>query len=122
MSKDVKSIEELKRAQAGAYAQGGTVPNYNEWSNILKDFAEMGVKPTGSFDKDKLLHLKLQTEVQNIAEKDNVENAQKLKQAEISQPDKIAKSDNEQVIKATVANGTSSLILADYMKYYHLLA
>ena len=37
------------------------------------------------------------------------------------QPKKITETDNEQALKATMANATSSTIMADYMKYYHLL-
>ena len=33
-----------------------------------------------------------------------------------------SESDNNQDIKATVANATSSMIMADYMKYYHLMS
>lgn len=38
--------------------------------------------------------------------------------------DKVQKSsetDRNQELKATVANATSSQIMADYMKYYHML-
>ena len=33
-----------------------------------------------------------------------------------------SESDNNQDIKANVANATSSMIMADYMKYYHLMS
>ena len=50
---DIKSLEELERAQAAAQAQGTTVVNYNEWNQILKDLEEAGVKSTGDFNSDK---------------------------------------------------------------------
>jgi hypothetical protein len=31
-------------------------------------------------------------------------------------------NDKEQQIKANLANATSSMIMADYMKYYHLMS
>ena len=34
---------------------------------------------------------------------------------------KSSETDRNQELKATVANATSSQIMADYMKYYHLL-
>ena len=34
---------------------------------------------------------------------------------------KSSETDRNQEMKATVANATSSQIMADYMKYYHLL-
>ena len=33
-----------------------------------------------------------------------------------------SESDKDQEIKANVANATSSMIMADYMKYYHLMS
>lgn len=34
---------------------------------------------------------------------------------------KASETDRDQQLKATVVNGTSSQIMADYMKFYHLL-
>ena len=34
---------------------------------------------------------------------------------------KSAETDKQQELKATVANATSSQIMSDYMKYYHML-
>ena len=43
------------------------------------------------------------------------------KNDESSKIDNKTAQDKEHVVKANVANGTSSVILADYMKYYHML-
>lgn len=34
----ISSEDELKKAQAAAQAQGTSITNYNEWSQILSDF------------------------------------------------------------------------------------
>ena len=44
------------------------------------------------------------------------------KNDETSKMDNQTAQDKDQVVKANVANGTSSAILADYMKYYHMLS
>ena len=59
-----------------------------------------------------------------------IEQAQEEQQVQQLQPnnDDLSKLDNktsqdsEQTIKANVVNATSSTIMADYMKYYHLLS
>ena len=45
---DIKSIEELRKAQAAAQAQGTTITNYNQWEQILEDLAPAGIQSTGS--------------------------------------------------------------------------
>ena len=42
------------------------------------------------------------------------------KNAEASKIDSQTSQDKDQVVKANVANGVSSDIMANYMKYYHL--
>lgn len=41
---------------------------------------------------------------------------------ETQQVEGLTKTDSEQTVKANMANATSSMIMADYMKYYHLLS
>lgn len=41
---------------------------------------------------------------------------------DLSKLDNKTSQDSEQTIKANVVNATSSTIMADYMKYYHLLS
>lgn len=121
----IESEDELKKAQASAQAQGTSVSNYNEWSEILKSFEEYGIESTGSYagDKAKLEEIEaavseyveeLQTE-QQIQQNINPQNKEDEKVQESS------KTDRQQDLKATVANATSSQIMADYMKYYHML-
>mgnify|MGYP001037130720 FL=1 len=59
-----------------------------------------------------------------IEEAQNAQKQQQMqpKNQETSKVDKQTSQDKEQVVKANVANGTSSLIMSDYMKYYHLLS
>ena len=46
---------------------------------------------------------------------------QNPKNDETQKVNNITAQDKEHVVKANLANGTSSVIMADYMKYYHML-
>lgn len=123
----IKSLDELRDAQAAAAAQGGSIPNYNDWNNILAEFEEQGIKSTGSYEGDLALRNEMQTKVmdafeeyQKIAEKE----ADKQKDEKVGATENVTKltdSDSDQALKATFANATSSTIAADYMKYFHQL-
>ena len=124
MAEEIKSIEELRKAQAAAQAQGTSITNYEQWEEILEDFETAGVQSTGSYEGDVRLHTQLMEEIQAFIEE--AKQAQNQQQSLPNQNDEIkvdnkASYDKEQNIKANVANATSSAILADYMKYYHLL-
>lgn len=124
MADEIKSIEELRKAQAAAQAQGTSITNYEQWEEILQDFETAGVQSTGSYEGDVRLHTQIMEEIQAFIEE--AQQAQNQKQALPQQDDEVkvdnkASYDKEQDIKANVANATSSAILADYMKYYHLL-
>lgn len=120
----IQSEEELRKAQAAAQAQGAAVTNYAEWSQILKDFAENGIESTGSFSGDKAKMQEVQNAVKEyVAELQQQEKIQQNtpKNKETEKVQEATQTDKEQNMKATVANATSSQIMADYMKYYHLL-
>lgn len=122
---DIKSIDELRKAQAAAQAQGTSITNYNHWEQILEDLETAGVESTGSYSGDVKLHTQIMEKIEAYIEE--AQNAQKQQQMqpknqETSKVDKQTSQDKEQVVKANVANGTSSLIMSDYMKYYHLLS
>ena len=34
---EIKSIDELRKAQAASQMQGGSVPNYNQWAEVLEN-------------------------------------------------------------------------------------
>ncbi len=118
---DIKSLEELERAQAAAQAQGTTVVNYNEWNQILKDLEEAGVKSTGDFNSDKAKVEEIKATVQEYVEKLKTEQSQDQQKEQNQKVKSISETDSEQTVKANMANATSSTIMADYMKYYHLL-
>ena len=42
MDESITSIDELKKAQAAAQAQGSSITNYNDWENILEDLMLQG--------------------------------------------------------------------------------
>jgi len=123
----IKSLDELRDAQSAAAAQGGSVPNYNDWNNILQELEEQGIKSTGSYEGDMALRNEMQTSVmdafeeyQKITEKE----ADKQKDEKVGATENVTKltdSDSDQNLKATFANATSSTIAADYMKYFHQL-
>ena len=120
----VSSIEELRRLQEAAQAQGSSITNYSQWAEILEDLDVAGVQSTGSFDGDKKLHEQIIEEIQAIVEENNnVQKQQEVqpKHDDLSKLDNKTQQDSEQTVKANVVNATSSMIMADYMKYYHLL-
>lgn len=124
MPDEIKSIEELRKAQAAAQAQGTSITNYNMWEQILEDLETAGIKSSGSYEGDLKLHSEMMEAIQAMLEQ--AQNQQNIQQAAPAQDDKLkvdnkASYDREQDIKANIANATSSSIMADYMKYYHLL-
>ena len=122
MADGINSIDELRKAQAAAQAQGTSITNYEEWAQILEDFDTAGIQSTGSYAGDVRLHEQVIKQIQDIVEELQVEQQQDQMKAQNNENVKTDyKSDKEQVLKANVANGTSSVIMADYMKYYHLL-
>ena len=118
----IESEDDLRKAQAAAQAQGVQVPNYNEWQQILKDLSEAGVESTGSYSGDKAKLKEIETAVDNFIKEVQTEQIAQERQKETKQVKETSESDKDQSIKATVANATSSMIMADYMKYYHLLS
>ena len=118
---DIKSLDELEKAQAAAQAQGSSVVDYNEWSKVLKDLEEAGVESSGSFSADKAKVQEIKATVQEYLDNLKIEEAQKQQKSDDKKIKEVSETDNEQNLKATVASGTSSTIIADYMKYYHML-
>jgi hypothetical protein len=121
---DIKSVDELRRAQAAAQAQGTSITNYSQWEQILEDFDTAGIQSTGSFDGDVKLHSEVMKQIEQFIEAaQEVQKQQEMspKFDETSKVDNQTSSDKDQIIKANVVNGTSSAIMADYMKYYHML-
>ena len=118
----IESEDDLKRAQAAAQAQGASIPNYQDWANVLETLQEAGVESTGSYETDKLKLKELEEQVNNFIQEMQEEKIAYDKKKEQEQVKDTSESDKDQEIKATVANATSSMILADYMKYYHLMS
>ncbi len=120
---DIKSIDELRKAQAAAQAQGTNITNYSQWEQILEDLETAGVQSTGTFAGDLQLHSQVMEQLQNfIEEVQQTQKQQELnpKNDESSKIDSQTSQDKDQIVKANVANGVSSDIMANYMKYYHL--
>lgn len=120
----IESEDELRKAQAAAQAQGTSVTNYNEWSEILQEFAENGIESTGSYAGDKARMQEIQLAVEEYVNELQQQEKIQQNQPENKETDKVKQStenDKNQDIKATVANATSSQIMADYMKIYHFL-
>ena len=121
----IESEDELKKAQSAAQAQGSSISNYNEWDEILKNFEEYGVESTGSFEGDKAKMQEIEQAVKEYIEELQVEQVQQQQKTPENREDqkvqKTTETDKQQDIKASVANATSSQIMADYMKYYHML-
>ena len=120
----IQSEDELRKAQAAAQAQGTSITNYNEWAQILQEFQENGIESTGSYSGDKARMQEIQAAMQEYAAKLQEQERVQQNSPDNKETEKVQKSsetDRNQELKATVANATSSQIMADYMKYYHLL-
>ncbi|MBQ8668250.1 hypothetical protein IJ472_00610 [bacterium] len=121
---DIKSIDELRRAQAAAQAQGTSITNYNQWEQILEDLDAAGVQSTGTFNGDVKLHAQVMEKIEQFIEEAQAaqkHQEQNPKNDETQKVNNITAQDKEHVVKANLANATSSVIMADYMKYYHML-
>jgi hypothetical protein len=121
---DIKSIDELRKAQAAAQAQGTTITNYQQWEQILEDLDTAGVQSTGTFNGDVKLHAQVMERIAQFIEETQAaqkHQEQNPKNDETQKVNNITAQDKEHVVKANLANGTSSVIMADYMKYYHML-
>lgn len=118
----ISTEEELEKAQAAAQAQGYTIPNYQEWAEILDTLKLAGVESTGSYAGDKAKVDELEREVDKLLKE--AEEAKKVEDAKAQdkQVRSVTETDNNQDIKANLASATSSMIMADYMKYYHLMS
>lgn len=117
----IQDEDDLKRAQAAAQAQGTSITNYNEWAEIMKNLSEAGVESTGSYAGDKAKMKEIQQTVEKFIQEQQTKMIAQQKQQETQEVKETSESDRDQEIKATVANATSSMIMADYMKYYHLM-
>jgi len=118
----IESEDDLRKAQSAAQAQGASVPNYQDWANILETLQEAGVESTGSYDGDRAKLKQIEEEVDNFIQEMQEEQIAEERRKEQEQVKETSESDDQQDIKATVANATSSMIMADYMKYYHLMS
>ena len=121
---EIKSIDELRKAQAAAQAQGTSITNYNQWEQILEDLDAAGIQSTGTFNGDVKLHSQVMEKIAQFIEETQAaqqRQEQNPKNDETQKVNNITAQDKEHVVKANLANGTSSVIMADYMKYYHML-
>ena len=123
MADKIESVDELRKAQAAAQAQGTSITNYAEWEKILEDFDIAGIQSTGNYSSDVKLHEQIIKQIQDMVEQISEEQKQEMAKPQNNEKMNTEyKSDKEQTLKANVANATSSVIMADYMKYYHLLS
>jgi len=113
---EIKSIEDLKRANSAAQSAGSQVTNYADWLNIMQDLEIAGVESTGSYAGDKAKLEEVKKTIEEYLEQREARGSQQVVSKDISE------SDKQQTVKANVANAMSSTIIADYMKYYHLLS
>ena len=113
---EIKSVEDLKRANAAAQASGGQITNYADWYEVMQNLEIAGVESTGSYAGDKAKLEEVKRTVETYLEQ------QQERGSELAKAKDITESDKEQTVKANMANGLSSTLMADYMKYYHLLS
>ena len=117
----IQSEEEIRRSQAASQGANGSRVDYYDWANIKSDLDLAGVESTGTYDGDKALRLEIEQNIDKfLVEAQQTQQAQESQKTEGIQ--KSTENDREQEIKANLANATSSMIMADYMKYYHLMS
>lgn len=121
----IQSEEELEKAQAAAQAQGTTITNYQEWNDILKEFAEYGIESTGSYAGDvakmKEIEKAVTEYVEEMGNQIQVQQQNTPQNREDQKVQEVTETDKQQNIKANIAGATTADIVADYMKFYHLL-
>lgn len=121
----IQSEEELEKAQAAAKAQGTTITNYSDWSQILKEFAENGIESTGSYAGDvakmKVIQEAVAEYIADMQAQQTVQQQLAPQNKEEEKVQNITETDKQQNIKANAAGANTEEILADYMKFYHLL-
>ncbi len=122
MPEKINSIEELERLKADAASQGMQIPNYNEWAQALETLELAGVQSTGSYSGDAAKAREIENAVEELMRQAQEARAAEQNNKETQQVEGLTKTDSEQTVKANMANATSSMIMADYMKYYHLLS
>lgn len=121
---DIKSIDELRKAQAASQLQGSNNIDYNRWEQLLENFDTAGIQSTGSYEGDVRLHEQIIDQLEEYVQETQETQRQQEMKAENNDTTKLDEKtsrDKEQTMKANVANATSSTIMADYMKYYHML-
>lgn len=121
MPDKIRSIDDLEEVRAAAAAQGASVTNYNEWYQIMQQLEELGIESTGSYAGDKAKIEEVQQSIDDYIREAQIEQAAEERRKETQQVKEVSETDSEQTVKANVANATSSQLMADYMKIYHLL-
>ncbi len=121
MPDQIRSIDDLEEVRAAAAAQGASVTNYNEWYQIMQQLEELGIESTGSYAGDKAKIEEVQQSIDDYIREAQIEQAAEERRKETQQVKEVSETDSEQTVKANVANATSSQLMADYMKIYHLL-
>lgn len=117
----INSIEDLEQVRASAASQGVMMPNYNEWSQIMTELNEYGVETTGSYEGDRAKLKEVEQAVDDYIKQAQIEQVAIETKKEDQRVKELPEKDSEQTVKANVANATSSQLMADYMKIYHLL-
>ena len=95
-----------------------------KWEQILEDLETAGIQSTGSYEGDVKLHEQVIEKIEAyIQETQEAQRQQEMKAQnnDVTKVNEKTSNDSEQGLKANVANATSSVIMADYMKYYHML-
>ena len=117
----ITSIEDLEQVRASAASQGVVMPNYNEWNQIMTELNEYGVESTSSYEGDRAKLKEVEQAVEDYIKEAQIEQVTIESKKEDQRVKELPEKDSEQTVKANVANATSSQLMADYMKIYHLL-
>lgn len=87
----------------------------------MQELNELGVETTGTYEGDKARMQEVQQAVEDYIREMQIEQAAQESRKDEQKVKALPETDSEQTVKANVANATSSQLIADYMKIYHLL-
>ncbi len=118
----ITSIDELEKTRKAGEAQNINQPvDYKAWEKDMQELDKLGVPSTGSASGDRAKLRQMEQAAQEmIKEAQAQQKSQEIAQQNAQKDQKVketSETDNEQQIKATVANATSSQILSDYIRW-----
>ncbi len=117
----IESIDELRKLRDAEKNTMAQPTDYSAWQKDMEKLDQLGIQGTGSAAGDRALIKQMEMAAQEAAKEAQIQQAQQQNNDQNNKQDQQVKSmsetDNEQNLKATVANATSSQILDNYIRW-----